>query len=108
MSQFKYQPIPLFRCKESPLLDLVLLTPMNEAQISSLLNSVQIIILIQLTLMNATKMSSLLNSFQIMIPIEFTPLLKVQTSLLMRLALKHSQDKIKHLKPTVRFPPVDP
>ena len=90
MSQFKYQPVPLFRCKENPLLDLVQLTPMNEAHMSSLLNSVQVIILIQLTLMNAAQMSSLLNSVQIMIPIEFTPLLRVQTNLLMRLALKHS------------------
>jgi hypothetical protein len=98
----------LFRCQENPLPDLVQLTPMNEAQMSSPLNSIQTIILIQLTLMSAAQMSLLLNSVQIMIPLEFTPLLKAQTSLPMRLALQHSQDKTKRLKPTTRFPPVGP
>jgi hypothetical protein len=39
---------------------------------------------------------------------ELTPLLRVQTSSLMHLVLNHNQDMIKHLKPTVKFPPVDP
>ena len=104
MSQFEYQQVPLLGYKESSLLNLVhLITPIQLKP----LNSVQII-QIQLTLMNKVQMSSLLNSVQIIILIQLPPLLKVQTSSLTHPVLNHNQDRIKHLKPIVKFPPVDP
>jgi hypothetical protein len=50
----------------------------------------------------------LLNAVHTMMPIVFTPLLRSPKSLPMRLALQHSPNKRKHLKPTASSPPVGP